>query len=133
VAVGGDGTVCEVATGLAQSETALGIIPAGTGNDSILNLGIPADPLAAARHAADAPPRTIDLGEIRAADATMCCVNAAGFGLDPGPFRALLALGEHALHGLEKTPAQKQIEEKDDNDCGDSRKEQLAELVNDLH
>lgn len=44
VAVGGDGTVGEVATGLlaSGSETAcLGILPFGTGNDAALTLGIP--------------------------------------------------------------------------------------------
>jgi diacylglycerol kinase (ATP) len=41
VAVGGDGTVNEVANGLAGSPKALGIIPAGSGNDFIKSIGIP--------------------------------------------------------------------------------------------
>jgi hypothetical protein len=44
-----------------------------------------------------------------------------------------MALGEHTLHGQEKTPAHEQIEKKNDNDCGNSLQEQLTELVNDLH
>ena len=43
-AVGGDGTVLEVARGLRGTGAALGIIPAGTGNDVIKTLGIPKDP-----------------------------------------------------------------------------------------
>ena len=35
VAVGGDGTITEVARGLAHTDTALGIIPSGTGNDFV--------------------------------------------------------------------------------------------------
>ena len=42
IAVGGDGTVNEVARALLKSKnTLLGIIPAGTGNDLSLSLGIP--------------------------------------------------------------------------------------------
>lgn len=43
VAVGGDGTVNEVASGLLYSETALGILPFGSGNGLALHLGIPVD------------------------------------------------------------------------------------------
>lgn len=43
VAVGGDGTVNEVASGLLYSSTALGILPFGSGNGLALHLGIPVD------------------------------------------------------------------------------------------
>ena len=59
--------------------------------------------------------------------------HAAGFRLDPRAFGALVALGEHAFHGLEETPAHEQIEKKNDNDRGNSRQEQFTELVKDLH
>jgi YegS/Rv2252/BmrU family lipid kinase len=82
VAVGGDGTVYEVANGLAGTETTLGIIPAGTGNDTAGNLGVPFDPIAAASLAAQGTARHIDLGEIRTAQSTSYFVNVAGFGFD---------------------------------------------------
>ncbi len=41
IAVGGDGTVNEVATGLLNSNTALGIIPMGSGNGLARDLNIP--------------------------------------------------------------------------------------------
>ena len=41
VAVGGDGTLQEVANGLIGTEKLMGIIPAGSGNDLIKSLGIP--------------------------------------------------------------------------------------------
>jgi diacylglycerol kinase (ATP) len=43
VAVGGDGTVNEVLNGIVGSDTALGVIPAGTANDLAHHHGIPDD------------------------------------------------------------------------------------------
>lgn len=49
LACGGDGTVNEVATGLVGTQTALGIIPLGSGNGLANHLRIPVDTLAALR------------------------------------------------------------------------------------
>ena len=50
VAVGGDGTVNEVAQGLLHSSTALGILPLGSGNGLARHLGIPLTLSAALHH-----------------------------------------------------------------------------------
>ena len=64
-AYGGDGTIREVATGLAGTQAALSILPGGTGNVLAYEFGIPRDFVAAAQllvseHAI----RVVDLGEI---------------------------------------------------------------------
>src|SRR3990172_5222880 len=64
-AVGGDGTVNEVANGIRQSgsETALGILPRGTGSDLVRTLGIPRRFPDAAQLLARGNRRKIDLGK----------------------------------------------------------------------
>jgi diacylglycerol kinase (ATP) len=66
VAVGGDGSVHAALQAVAGTQTPLAVIPAGTGNDLARALGIPSDPLAAARAAAAdllaGTARTIDAG-----------------------------------------------------------------------
>ena len=47
IAAGGDGTINEVANGLAGSRVALGILPMGVANLLALEMGIPADPVQA--------------------------------------------------------------------------------------
>lgn len=47
IAVGGDGTLHEVANGMINSRLALGFIPGGSGNDFSRGLKIPADPVEA--------------------------------------------------------------------------------------
>lgn len=50
IAVGGDGTVNESAIALCDTDTALGIIPCGSGNGLARHLGIPPRPSACHRH-----------------------------------------------------------------------------------
>lgn len=95
VALGGDGTVREVAAGLMPGDgepaapggdgdrrPLLGILPAGTTNVLAHALGLPADPLAAASLAArilaaGAPPRLLDVG--LAAGKPFLMMASAGF------------------------------------------------------
>jgi diacylglycerol kinase (ATP) len=53
VAVGGDGSAHAAVQAVAGTGTPLAVVPAGTGNDLALALGIPRDPVAAARAAAE--------------------------------------------------------------------------------
>jgi len=68
---GGDGTLHLAAQELAGGDTALGIIPCGTGDDNARTLGVPrGDPAAAALLAAGGPISRIDLGRVMTADGT---------------------------------------------------------------
>ena len=62
VAVGGDGTVNEVAQALVHTEVALGIVPVGSGNGLARHLGYPMQPVQAFAHILQAQPRRIDYG-----------------------------------------------------------------------
>lgn len=64
LAIGGDGTAVEVARGLIGTPAALGVIPAGTGNDFIKTLGLPKDPLAALDFVLAHPARDTDVGDV---------------------------------------------------------------------
>ncbi|MCB0212575.1 MAG: NAD(+)/NADH kinase, partial [Anaerolineae bacterium] len=77
VAIGGDGTVNEVCNGLVGTETALGVLPAGTANVFAAEVGIPIwNPLSpdaitkAASIIATGQRRKIDLGRLQLADGT---------------------------------------------------------------
>lgn len=78
IAWGGDGTVSEVASALAFSPAALGIVPAGSGNGLARELGIARRPAEAIAHAIRAEPRAIDVGELGG----RLFVNLAGIGFD---------------------------------------------------
>jgi YegS/Rv2252/BmrU family lipid kinase len=61
---GGDGTLNAAAPAVAGRPITLGILPLGTGNDLARSLGIPLDPIGAARVIAAGHARAVDLGEI---------------------------------------------------------------------
>lgn len=65
IAVGGDGTIIEVISGIIGSEVKLGIIPYGTGNMLAANLGIPTNNLSKAINIIlKAYTQKIDIGKI---------------------------------------------------------------------
>lgn len=64
---GGDGSIHHAVQGLAGSATALGVLPAGTGNDFAAAVGAPDDLETAFRHALEAPLGAVDLGRARLA------------------------------------------------------------------
>lgn len=64
LACGGDGTVNEVASGLVGTETALGILPAGSGNGLARHIGIPVDVALAVRVIAQDNIQDCDYGTV---------------------------------------------------------------------
>lgn len=78
IAVGGDGTINEIASALNHTNTALGIVPEGSGNGLALYLGIPLNERAALRRIAAFQTLKIDSGAINGAP----FFNMAGIGFD---------------------------------------------------
>ena len=78
VAVGGDGTVNEVASALVHTDTPLGIVPFGSGNGLSRFLKIPMD--------AEKALKTLTSGRVESIDSAMMCgkpfFNMAGMGFD---------------------------------------------------
>ncbi|MGB3368145.1 MAG: diacylglycerol kinase family protein [Acidaminobacteraceae bacterium] len=78
VAVGGDGTVIEVLNGIVGTDTKLGIIPAGTGNDFVRSIGIERDFIVALNVVIDGKYNLIDVGEVN----NRYFLNVVSFGID---------------------------------------------------
>ena len=77
VAVGGDGTVNEVGRSLVHSETALAIIPCGSGNGLARHLGIPLQPRKAIEIINKQIIHSLDYGKIN--DRPFFCTCGVGF------------------------------------------------------
>jgi diacylglycerol kinase (ATP) len=89
IALGGDGTIHEVADGLlmagAGATTEIALIPRGTGGDLRRTLEVPEEIAAAARHIRDAKARPVDAGRVRfrapdGGEAVRHFINVASFG-----------------------------------------------------
>jgi YegS/Rv2252/BmrU family lipid kinase len=82
IALGGDGTLSEVASGLlaeGSTRTALAPVPVGTGNDFVKAAGVPQDWRAACRRIlAGGEPRIVDAGRVDG----RWFINGVGIGLD---------------------------------------------------
>lgn len=78
VVVGGDGTINEVGRGLCGTETALAVIPSGSGNGFARNFKIPLNQYQAIKLLLNPKIVTIDAGKINEHH----FFNVAGFGLD---------------------------------------------------
>ena len=90
LSIGGDGTANETAWGLMGSQTALGLVPMGSGNGLARTLGIPLRPERALDVLAGAVRRRMDVGMINGRP----FLNVAGAGFD-----AEIGADFHA-HGL---------------------------------
>lgn len=102
IAVGGDGTVSDVATGLFGSAAALGIVPVGSTNIIARSLGIPGDPTRAIRLlAGPVALRPIDVGHC----GTRCFLHMAGVGFDAALFGAARPMLKRTLGWVAYLPA----------------------------
>jgi YegS/Rv2252/BmrU family lipid kinase len=79
---GGDGTTMQAATALVGTNVALGLIPGGTGNLLAANLGLPMNPVRAARAIVAGEARPIDLGRLENSAGVQYFAVAAGAGID---------------------------------------------------
>lgn len=79
IAAGGDGTICTVATALAGSGIALGVIPMGTFNYFARSLGLPNDPEQAIAALLTGQLQTVSAGEVNG----KLFLNNASLGLYP--------------------------------------------------
>ena len=82
VAVGGDGAVVRVASGLAETKAELGIVPMGTGNLLAGNLNVPQGVHDATRVILGRRTRRIDLGHVSIGGAEHDFAVACGIGFD---------------------------------------------------
>ncbi len=93
IAVGGDGTLNEVANGVVDTETAVGVLPLGTANVWAREMGLPlGDMSGAARLLAESSIRAIDVGQVR------------GPGLEPRVFLIACGIGLDAAITQEVEP-----------------------------
>lgn len=99
VAVGGDGTINEVASALVHTPLPMGIIPCGSGNGLALSLGLSLDNCKALSALNDFEPRAIDAATVNGE----WFFNMAGMGFDAHISHAFAAMEKRGFAGYIKT------------------------------
>ena len=109
VCAGGDGTLDEVVTGCMKCgcDTPIGYIPCGTTNDFARSLGIPKDPIRAAKRIIKYPARPIDVGSFNGD----YFIYVAAFGAftdvtytTPQEYKNYLGHAAYVLEGIKSVP-----------------------------
>lgn len=98
IAAGGDGTISEVANGIARAAKSedeplgpMGVMPLGSANDLVFNVGLPTDLTAAARVIAAGKTRNMDVGKLN----ERYFVNNSACGLEP-----YVTIKHEAIHNI---------------------------------
>ena len=92
---GGDGTTMQAAAALVGTDTALGILPGGTGNLLAGNLRIPMHPVRAAKALLNGTPHPLDLGRMERDDGPHYFAVACGAGHDARIMAETTTLDKH--------------------------------------
>lgn len=109
VCAGGDGTLDEVVSGCMKCgcDTPIGYIPCGTTNDFARSLGIPKDPIRAAKRIIKYPPKLIDVGSFNGDS----FIYVAAFGAftdvtytTPQEYKNHLGHAAYVLEGIKSVP-----------------------------
>jgi len=95
VAIGGDGTLCEIAAGLAERSVPLYFVPCGTGNDFVRVLNLPSDPIEALIAQLDGEEVRLDMAVVNGKG----FLNVAGSGFDVDVLRETIRF-KHVGKGL---------------------------------
>jgi diacylglycerol kinase (ATP) len=83
LAVGGDGTFQELVNAAYGADVVLGVLPAGGGNDFAASLGLPEDPVTAAKMILLGETKQVDLARARTADGRVrLYLGGGGLGID---------------------------------------------------
>lgn len=99
VAVGGDGTINEVASAIVQSKMPMGIVPCGSGNGLALSLGLSLDNKEAVKALKNFHPKAIDAGRVNGE----WFFNMAGMGFDAHISHAFAELPSRGFVGYIRT------------------------------
>lgn len=110
VVAAGDGTINEAVNALVRTDTALGIIPCGTGNVLALNLGIPKDTDRACAIVAGNTLHTLDVGRVESANQR---IGESANRIDPPRYFLLMAGAGFDAHVVHQVSAERKLRLKD--------------------